>query len=350
MKEIKLNKLKETIYFDTCDNGLEIYMWVNEKTDNYYATLNVKYGSLDTKFKVKDKVIELENGIAHFLEHINFNESDNICANEYFDKKGTATNAFTTYDYTSYMIYGSNDIFGDVSHLLDFVQDKCINEKQVEKEKGIIIEEYNMGLNNPNQKFYFERLKAIYNQNRKRNEITGNKKDIESINAKNLNLVFDYFYQPSNCFIVITGNFNPYEMSALIKENQSKKKFKKIDVKKIYDKEDLKVHNDYLEIEGNVNIPKLSISYKMNRKKFKDYNDVLLNLYLNIILNANFGPTSTLKQDLLEKGLISYMNAYKSIDKDSVVISIIVESKYPNEIISILREYVNKLTITEYNF
>ena len=30
MKEIKLSKVNETIYYDTCDNGLDVYLWVNE--------------------------------------------------------------------------------------------------------------------------------------------------------------------------------------------------------------------------------------------------------------------------------------------------------------------------------
>ena len=66
MKEIKLNKLKEKIYYDKCDNGLDIYMWVNEKTNNYYATLNVNYGSMDTDFKLKNEICHTENGIAPF--------------------------------------------------------------------------------------------------------------------------------------------------------------------------------------------------------------------------------------------------------------------------------------------
>ena len=138
MKEIKLNKLKETIYYDQCDNGLDIYMWVNEKRNNYYATLNVNYGSCDTKFKIKDKEYTVTNGIAHFLEHINFHESDGSTADQYFNKNGTSTNAFTTFEYTAYEIYGSNDILGDVKHLLDFVLDKALEDEIIENERNII--------------------------------------------------------------------------------------------------------------------------------------------------------------------------------------------------------------------
>ena len=347
MKEIKLNKLKEVIYYDVCENGLEIYMWVNEKTTNYYATLNVKYGSCDTTFKVKDKEYNVNNGIAHFLEHINFHESDGTSADTYFNKNGTSTNAFTTFYYTSYEVFGSNNILDDVNHLIDFVQDKVVDEEIIENEKNIIVEEAKMDKNDPGHNLFYESNKALYINNKKRNEIVGSIKDIKAMNKQDISLVYDSFYRPDNMFLVITGNFNPYEMATMIKENQSKKKYKDLKVKKIYEKEDIKVNQEYLEIKDNVEIPKISLSYKLNRKKFKDFNDNLLRMYFNVILNANFGPTSDLKEDLMEKELIYSMNSSVSIEKDNVIINISAETKYPNELINILKDSMNKLSLTE---
>ena len=347
MKEIKLNKLKEVIYFDQCDNGLEIYMWTNDKVNNYYATLNVRYGSCDTRFKVNSKEYKVTNGIAHFLEHINFHESDGTSAEEYFNKSGAASNAFTTFEYTAYEVFGAHDILGDVKHLLDFVQDKVIEDDIIENERNIIVEEAKMGKNNPGQRLFYETNKALYNVNNKRNEIVGSVKDIKSISKQELSTVYDTFYRPDNMFIVITGNFNPYEVATMIKENQSKKKYKDIIVKKIYDKEDIKVNKEYLEIKDNIEIPKISICYKMNRKKFKDYNDVILRIYLNLIMNANFGPTSDLKEDLMEKELIYSMSTSTVVEKDNIILEILADSRYPNELINIIKEAMEKLSITE---
>ena len=347
MKEIKLTKLKEKIYYDKCDNGLEIYMWVNEKTSNYYATLNVRYGSIDTDFKVKNSLYHVENGIAHFLEHVTFNIDENTSANEYFDKKGTSTNAFTTFEYTSYEAYGSNDIVGDVNYLLDFVQNKYLTDNLVEKEKGIIIEEVRMGKNDPSRVMYFQINKSLYENNNRKNLITGEEEEVEKISKKSLDLVFDSFYHPSNMFIVITGNFNPYELSTSIKENQSKKKFKNTSVKKVYAKEEDKVVDSIKEIKGNVEIPKISISYKMSRKKFNDINDVELKMYLNIIMNANFGPTSNFKEDLMEKELIYSLFTSNYVNKDIVVLNVIAETKYPNELTNIIKDAFDNLSVSE---
>ncbi|MBR1416794.1 MAG: insulinase family protein [Bacilli bacterium] len=347
MKEIKLNKLKETIYYDKCDNGLEIYMWVKNNSNYYYATFNTRFGSIDTKFKIKDKEYNVNNGIAHYLEHINFNESDNTTPDDYYNIKGTSTNAFTTYDLTSYEIYGSSDILGDTLHLIDFVQDRYFTEDIIEGERNIILEEVKMDNNNPGQKMYYETQKSIYSKNKRRNEITGSEKDISKINKNELELVYDTFYQPSNMFLIITGNFNPYEISMAIKENQNKKKIKKIHFTKIYDKEDAKVNKENTEISDNIEIPKLSLAYKMSRRKFKEFNDLYLKIYLDLIINANFGPTSNLKEDLMEKELIYTLTYSINIDNDNVVIELDSETKYPLELIKILKEDMSKLVLTE---
>ena len=226
MKGIKLNKLKEVIYYDVCDNGLEIYMWTNEKVNNYYATLNVKYGSCDTKFKIKDKEYKVSNGVAHFLEHINFHESDGTTADEYFNKSGSGVNAFTTFEYTAYEIFGSHDLLGDVKHLLDFVMDKVVDDDIIENERNIIVEEAKMGKNSPGHRLFYESNKALYNVNNKRNEIVGSVKDIKNLTKQEIENDYDSFYRPDNMFIVVTGNFNPYEVATMIKESQSKNIYK----------------------------------------------------------------------------------------------------------------------------
>ena len=56
MQEIVLKGIDEKIYYDKCDNGLPIYMLVNDKVNNFYMTLSVKYGSIDTEFKCKGDI------------------------------------------------------------------------------------------------------------------------------------------------------------------------------------------------------------------------------------------------------------------------------------------------------
>ena len=43
MQEIEIKGLEEKIYYDTCENGLPVYMWVNEKVNSFYITLHLLY-------------------------------------------------------------------------------------------------------------------------------------------------------------------------------------------------------------------------------------------------------------------------------------------------------------------
>ena len=243
MKKIKLERFDEIIYYDVCSNGLPIYMWVNEKVSSFYATLSVKYGSIDTEFILnnKKKSCKVPKGTAHFLEHVKFNEGENKTAHEYFNKLGSSINAFTTFDYTSYEVFGSSNIKDNIEHLLDYVETPYFTKKLVNKEAGIIKEEVKMGKNNPSQVLLYALNNIIYQNNNRKYYITGDEEDVSAITEEDLKLVYDSFYHPENMFIVITGNFNPYHVAAIIKENQAKKRFNNyLEPQKIYPKEDSK--------------------------------------------------------------------------------------------------------------
>jgi predicted Zn-dependent peptidase len=161
-------------------------------------------------------------------------------------------------------------------------------------------------------------------------------------------MVFDTFYHPKNMFLVITGNFNPDEAVAIVKENQNKKEF--VEYKEpIVKREDETrgVIEEYKEIECNVEIPKVKIAYKMPIEVFGDIDPMLLNVYLSIVLRNNFGSTSLLREELLEKELVTSIGASRDIFNGLVTIEVGIETKYPSEVIPIVKEKMNNLTLTK---
>lgn len=348
MEEIKLKGLDEVIYYEKLDNGLPIYMLVNKHVNNFYITLNVKYGSIDTEYKIDDKDIKVHNGVAHFLEHVNFNEGDGITAHDYYKKLGSFINAFTTFDFTSYEVTASNKFKKNLEHLLDYVQIPYFTGELIKKEKGIIIEEVKMGKNNPGHKLYYGMNKCLYVNDKRRNLVTGEIKDVKEITVEELKNVYETFYHPENMFLIITGNFDVKEALDIIKNNQSKKRFIKYRnpvVKKI--KESNKVNKEYQEIEANVEIPKVKICYKMNKEIFKDFDENELSIYLSIIMRNNFGPISYLREELLEKDLINYIGADRDIFEDVVTIEVVAETKHPEEVIKRIKDKMKHLEVTE---
>ena len=348
MQEIVLKGLDEKIYYDVCDNGLPIYMLLNDRVNKFYITYNVKYGSIDTEYKVGEEVKKVHNGVAHFLEHVNFNEADGVTAHDYFNKLGSSINAFTTFDFTSYEVFASNNFKDNLEHLIDYVQTPYFTKNLIEKEKGIIVEEVRMGKNNPGHKLYYGMNKALYKKDKRRNCVTGEEKDVVNTTVEELQNIYDTFYHPMNSFIVITGNFDPEEAIKIIKDNQSKKKFKKyLEPTKMREKEPSKVNTEYKEIEANVEIPKVRICYKMPKSIFEGFDDVMISIYLSIILRNNFGITSVLKEELLKKELIVCLCIVREIFNDVVTLEINMESRCPEKAIPIVMDKMKNLEIDE---
>lgn len=351
MTEINLKGLNETIYYDKCDNGLKVYMWVNKRVNTFYGTLSVKYGSIHSEFRIGNKKYKLPSGVAHFLEHVKFNESKDITAHDYFNKNGCDTNAFTTFNYTNYQVFGSENPKDNIVHLLDFVQNGFFTKKIIGSEKGIITEEAKMGEDDPYTVMLFKHLDNLFNVYEYKKLITGTKEDIKKITIDDIKLAFDTFYHPENMFLIVTGNFNPYEVMEAVKENQNSKEFSKyLNPTKIVKKENKKVNKKYEEININVTSRKIKIGIKMPKSIFKDFTDLHIRIFLSILLRANFGATSDFKDNLLEKELINSMSYMNEIFEDYVVIMFTIDSSYKEEIMKLFNEKLNNLDITEETF
>ena len=178
MKEIKLQGLGETIYYDEAENGLPIMMWVHEKSKGYYLTLSVKYGSVDTEFQVNNKKYSVPCGVAHFLEHLNFQEGNGVDAQTFYQQNGSDVNAFTTFHYTSYEVYGTSHLKENLEHLVEFVMTPSFTNKMVQNEKNIIVEENKMDLDNPGNLLYYGTFRNLFKNDKHQYYITGTKEDI----------------------------------------------------------------------------------------------------------------------------------------------------------------------------
>ena len=348
MKEIVLEGLEEKIYEYTTKNGLKVYMWINEKVNGCFASLSVKYGSIHTKFKVGKKVYTVPNGLAHFLEHIKFNMKEDVTAHDEFIKIGGDSNAFTTFKYTSYIVFATQNKIENLNLLLDFVYNPYFTKKMISKEKGIIVEESNMSNDDPYSKIFYDNLKNVLQKSNYRNLITGEVEDIKEISLDDVEIVYDTFYHPKNMFLTITGNFNPYEMAKTVEDNLAKKEFgefQEVDI--ISESEPKKVTKDYLEENVGITYPRVKYSLKIPVNKFKNVETIDLKLLCDLILNINFGSTSEFRSDLILKGLVTSMGYSLDIYEEYLVITITANTNYQDEVIKLIREKFDNLEVDE---
>lgn len=351
MEKIEIKGLKETIYTDTCKNGLKVYVWVNEKVKSTFMSLSVKFGSINTEFSYNGTDIQVPNGTAHFLEHVKFNEKDGSTAHDYFKKLGSDVNAFTTFEYTSYIVFSMNKIKENLNHLLDFVQTPVFSAKLIQKEKGIIIEEARMGEDDPGNISFFGTLNSLFKNYKYKNLITGTPDEIKNINVSDIENVYDAFYNPKNMFLVVTGNVNPYEIMSWVNENQESKTFEDKEIplcKK--EKEPTKVVEERKVIEANVTTPMTKIAIKIPKKQFNGFSDIEIRVLLNLILSINFGSTSDFNNDLKAEKLLTSLTSSVSFLTDYVVIMINYDSIYPEEVEKRIIHKLNNLEVDEKDF
>lgn len=350
MEKIIINGLKEEIYYEKLPCGLDVYLWSNEKINSFFASLNVNYGSIHTEFKLKGekKFHKVPNGIAHFLEHVNFNIKGGT-AYDIFDKLGSDINAFTTFEYTSYHVSGANNLEDNLNNLLDYVYTPYFKKQLINNEKGIITEEARMGLDNPGNVCFYKRLENTLFNDKRKNKIVGDLEDIKNITLEDVQLVYDTFYHPQNMFMIVTGNIDVYATLACIKENMAKKEFKEYkypEIKKI--KEPSKVVKEYDEITGNVQIPNVAVCLKVSRSRLKSAPKN--NIALSLILRSNFGATSEFRNELIENKLVTGLNYSRTTVDDNILINIAASTKYPEEVIKLIKEKLNHLEISKEDF
>ena len=188
----------------TLKNGLRIIV-VPQKSAQA-ATVLVLVGT-GSKYETKEV-----NGISHFLEHMFFKGTkkrpDKIEIAETLDKVGGIYNAFTGDDYTGYFAKVASSQF-DLA--LDWTSDIFLNsllpEKEIEKEKGVIIEEINMIYDNPMAYVGVLWNKLLYGDQPAGWDIAGTKETVSAINRRKLLDYFKNHYVASNTVVCLAGNF-----------------------------------------------------------------------------------------------------------------------------------------------
>ena len=351
MKEIKIKSVGETIYEHTCKNGLKVYIWPYNLSEEVFLTLTVKYGSIHTNFKYNNKIYTVPDGLAHFLEHIKFNENTNQTAHDYFYKLGSYTNAYTTYDHTSYEVICNNKIKDNLEHLLYFVLNPYFTKSLIQKEKPIIIEESKSTLNNPYNIGYKTLMNNLYFENNKRKLITGQPEDIKQITIDDIKNVFEAFYHPKNMFLTVTGNINPYEVQKIVDEYFDNIKINKyLEPVIISKKEPNDIVKTKEEIKTNVTKEKLLMSFKIPKKLFKKYDDLHLRIIFNIIMDINFGTTSLFNEHLISNNIVDEIYYMVTVEEDHIILTFESSSSYPNELSKLIKEKMDNLSFTEDEF
>ena len=304
MKVIENLKVKEKIYVEKLNNGLNVIIIPKKDIKKKYMIWGTNYGSNDNKFVVDNEVIEVPNGVAHFLEHKLFEQENGINSLDKLTSLGVEANAYTTNDHTAYLFECTDNFYEAMTELMDYVQHPYFTDENVEKEKGIIGQEIMMYDDLPEWKVYLNALKAMYHKNPIKIDITGTIETIGKIDKEILYKCYNTFYIPSNMLLVICGDFEPEKIIHEIEERLIKKEEKNVP-KRIYPNEPETIAKSEILEEHDVSQPIYAIGIK--DKIIKDGDSKTLvkrHIAIEILLNLLIGKSSSLYKKLYNKGTL----------------------------------------------
>ena len=346
MKNNNIDFFDENLYYEKLSNGLEVYILPKADVEDTFVTFTSKYGGYNSPFIKNDKVIKVPNGIAHFLEHKMFEQESGIDPFMFYAKSGTYCNALTNYFNTTYVFAGNKCFKENLNYLLDFVQNPYFTDENVEKEKGIITEEIKMYEDMPDRIIYEKILYNMFNKCPLKYSIGGSVNDVLSITKKDLYNVYDIYYKPSNMFLVITGKADVKECINIIKENQSKKEFKNVEVKTKEIKEANNVCKEYELVNYNITTPYIAYGIKIPTKNLNKMDLKLRNMYLSTLFNILFDDTSLFYESAKEEGIIDTEIEIESIDtKEHKIFVLLFKSNKYEEAINRINEILKNIKI-----
>ncbi len=349
MNKINLSGLDMTLYTEKLDNGLEVYMLPYEKKKNYFISYATRYGSEVLEFMDNNKnTYKPPLGIAHFLEHKMFEQSNGEDPFTFFAKSGTDANASTSFDNTQYICYGTKEFANNLRYLLQFVNSPYFTDENVEKEKGIIAEEIKMYDDLPDFRLEMKLRECIYKNHPRRIDIAGTVDEINKITKEDLYHCYNSFYIPNNMFILLVGNFKKEEALNIIKEELGNKE-KVVLAKKKEIKEPEKCEKEELSLKGNVEIPKVAFGLKVPCSKLS-LKGIELDFYLNILSTILFGSSSLFQERVREEKILTDLSTEWEQLEDFRTFYMMASTLYPSELSDEIKKELSNININKNDF
>lgn len=196
-------------------NGLRVITIPMKDNPTVTVLFLVEAGS-----KYEDKKL---NGISHFLEHMCFKGTNKrpkaIDISKELDAIGSQYNAFTAQEYTGY--YAKSDA-RHFSQVFDIVSDIYLNssfpEKEIEKEKGVIIEEINMYEDMPHRHVQDLILELLYDGQPAGWNIAGEKANILKMKRDDFVNYKSEHYLPEATVLVVAGQITEEQVLKQVNE------------------------------------------------------------------------------------------------------------------------------------
>ncbi|MFH1404926.1 MAG: pitrilysin family protein [Patescibacteria group bacterium] len=198
----------------TLENGLRVILVPFEGTD---ACTFLAYCKVGSRYEYKEI-----NGAAHFIEHMMFKGTKKrhrtIDISRVLDAMGAEYNAFTGKETTGY--YVKSD-FKHAKTSIELLHDMLFNSRfdarELERERGVIVEEINMYKDNPMMHIDELLESEMYEGSTLGWEIGGSHQTVQSMTRQQMIEFKQSYYSPDNMVVCLAGKINNDLLTAVKK-------------------------------------------------------------------------------------------------------------------------------------
>src|SRR6266705_2952205 len=186
----------------TLGNGLRVLLAPMPQATSVTCMIMLAAGS---RYETRET-----NGIAHFSEHMFFKGTERRPTardiGTEVDGIGGEFNAFTGKEYTGYYVRCAGE-FRDTALdvLVDMLRNSKFAEDEIEREKGVIVEEMNMYYDTPRDYIGGVYEELLYGDQPLGWDIIGRKETVRAAGRETFNGYVDRWYKPSRMVIGVGG-------------------------------------------------------------------------------------------------------------------------------------------------
>jgi zinc protease len=221
-EEARELQLDPKITSGTLENGVKYYVRKNEKPgDRLQVRLAVNAGSVQ---ETKE-----QRGLAHFVEHMAFNGTEKYEKHaivDYLERTGMRfgpdINAYTSFDETVYKLDLPTDEEGIVDKGMEILKEWAFriafDPEEVEKEKGVIVEEWRLG-RGAGARMRDEYWPVLMRGSKYAERLPiGSMEVVRNSGPEDLRAYYERWYRPDNMAVIVVGDAEPKRMVELIRK------------------------------------------------------------------------------------------------------------------------------------
>ena len=335
---------------ETLPNGLQVLLVHKPDYQRSLFLLGAKVGGFDIDQNVDGTLVHHKSGLAHYLEHQMF-YLDGEDVSELFAGLQCSTNAYTSYTETAFYFSTTADVKQPLKLLFDFVENLDVTDKTIEKEKGIILSEYDMYQQSPEQRLFKETLISLYKNHPMKVDVLGSKEDIQNMGMEDLKQFYELNYDPSKlCLVGITGK-DTDEIMDWIKECQKDVKSKcDKEISRVFEFEPNEVNRKEFVDTMDISQPFVCVGFKM-----KPCSNVIESIEkdfaVNMWLDSLMGPLNPNFQEWLDQRIFTqFVGAEADFTTDHSYALFYAQTTNPEAFIELVKEQVKKKTVSNEDY